>query len=71
MKSPREIEIKLKVEAPPALKRRLKQSGFVVVRRRHFESNIVFDFRDSHLRRTRSLLRLRNKGSRQIGRAHV
>lgn len=66
MKSPREIEIKLKVEAPPALKRRLKQSGFVVVSRRHFESNIVFDFRDLRLRRSRSLLRLRREGNRHL-----
>ena len=66
MKSPREIEIKLKVEDPRALKQRLEECGFVVVERRHFESNIVFDYRDSHLRRARSLLRLRNKGNRHI-----
>ncbi|MGA8184662.1 MAG: class IV adenylate cyclase [Terriglobia bacterium] len=66
MKSPREIEIKLKVAVPPALKRRLKQSGFVVVSRRHFESNIVFDFRDLRLRRSRLLLRLRTEGHRHI-----
>jgi len=66
MKSPREIEIKLKVEGPPALKKRLKEYGFVVVSRRHFESNIVFDFSDLRLRRSCSLLRLRKEGKRHL-----
>lgn len=66
MKSPHEIEIKLKVKDPRALKRRLKECGLVVVERRHFESNTVFDFRDSHLRKARSLLRLRDKGSHHV-----
>ena len=66
MKSPREIEIKLKVKDPPALKKRVKECGFVVVRRRHFESNIVFDFRDLRLRRSLSLLRLRGEGNRYV-----
>lgn len=66
MKPPREIEIKLKVNDPHVLKQRLKECGFMVVERRYFESNIVFDYRDSHLRRARSLLRLRNKGNRHI-----
>jgi adenylate cyclase class 2 len=63
---PREIEIKLKVEDPRALKKRLKKCGFIVAERRHFESNIVFDFRNSRLQHSRSLLRLRNKGNRYI-----
>lgn len=66
MKSPHEIEIKLRVEDPRALKQRIRKCGFVVFDRRHFESNIVFDFRNLHLRRARSLLRLRNKGNRHI-----
>ena len=66
MKPPREIEIKLKVESPRAMKQRLKECGFVVVRRRHFESNVVFDFRDLRLRRSRSLLRLRTVGRRHL-----
>lgn len=66
MKSPRETEIKLKVEDPRALRKRLKDCGFVVVRRRHFESNIVFDFRDLRLRRSRSLLRLRTEGRQHL-----
>lgn len=63
---PREIEIKLKVDDPRALRKKLKECGFVVVERRHFESNLVFDFRNSRLRRSRSLLRLRKKGSQRI-----
>ena len=66
MRSPHEIEIKLKVERPCALKQQLKECGFVVVERRHFESNIVLDFPDSRLRRSRSLLRLRTEGRRHI-----
>ena len=66
MKSPREIEIKLKVEDSRALKRRLKECGFVMIERRHFERNLVFDFHDSRLRRSRSLLRLRTEGKRHL-----
>ncbi|TAM81638.1 MAG: class IV adenylate cyclase [Acidobacteria bacterium] len=63
---PREIEIKLKVEDPRALRKKLKECGFVVVERRHFESNLVFDFRNSRLRNSCSMLRLRNKANRHI-----
>jgi adenylate cyclase, class 2 len=63
---PHEIEIKLKVDDPLALKKKLRECGFVVVERRHFESNLVFDFRNSRLRNSRSLLRLRDKGNRHI-----
>jgi adenylate cyclase class 2 len=66
MNSPREIEIKLKVEDPRALREKLKDCGFVVARRRHFESNIVFDFSDLRLRRSRSLLRLRTEGHHHL-----
>jgi len=54
-----EIEIKLEVHDPTALKRRLRQLGFRVVKARHFESNALFDFRGAHLRKSRCLLRLR------------
>lgn len=71
---PHEIEIKLKVDDPRALRKKLKECGFEVVEPRHFESNLVFDFRNSRLRRSRSLLRLRKKGSQCIltfkGRPH-
>lgn len=66
MKLPREIEIKLKAEGPRSMKRRLKECGFAVAARRHFERNILFDFRDSRLRRSCSLLRLRMEEGRNI-----
>lgn len=66
MKHPYEIEVKLRVAGPGALKRRLRQLGFRVVRRRHFEANDLFDFGDLRLRRHRALLRLRTAGPRYI-----
>jgi adenylate cyclase, class 2 len=57
-----EIEIKLEVHDPTAVKRRLRQLGFRVVKARHFESNALFDFQGSHLRKSRCLLRLRAQG---------
>ena len=66
MKLPREVEIKLKVADPRSLKKRLNECGFTVVGRRYFESNTVFDFRDSRLRRSNSLLRLRTEGNHHI-----
>ena len=66
MKLPREVEIKLKVADPRSLKKRLNECGFAVVERRHFESNTVFDFLDSRLRRSNSLLRLRTESNRHI-----
>ncbi|HVA00197.1 MAG TPA: class IV adenylate cyclase [Terriglobia bacterium] len=66
MKHPYEIEVKLKVSALSPLKRRLRELGFAVVHRRHFEGNDVFDFVDLRLRRSRALLRLRTAGRRTI-----
>ena len=65
MKSPYEVEIKLKVSNPAALKRRLAALGFRVVRR-YFESNHLFDFPDQKLRRARTLLRLRFAGNANL-----
>lgn len=61
-----EVEVKLKVQSPGALKQRLNALGFVVAERRHFEANVVFDFSDLRLRRAHSLLRLRTIGRRHI-----
>lgn len=66
MKLPYEVEVKLRVEAPAALKRRLKELEFGVAARRHFETNVVFDFADLRLRKARSLLRLRWEGRQCI-----
>ncbi len=54
-----ETEIKLQVLDPRSLKRRLRDLGFRTVRARHFERNILFDFRRFRLRKSRRMLRLR------------
>ena len=54
-----EIEIKLGVPNPRALKRRLRDLGYFPVSARHFERNLLFDFSDLRLRRSRRLLRVR------------
>jgi adenylate cyclase, class 2 len=59
VKRRQEIEIKLEVRDPVAIKRRLRELGFRRVRARHFESNRLFDFPDLALRRTLCMLRLR------------
>jgi adenylate cyclase class 2 len=57
-----ETEIKLVVPNLRALRRRLGRLGFHVVRPRHFESNVLYDFPDLRLWKARSLLRLRRAG---------
>jgi adenylate cyclase, class 2 len=64
MTASRETEIKLRVADARALRRRLKEMGFRVVRKRRLESNRLFDFADSRLRKSRRLLRLRFEGER-------
>ena len=54
-----EIEIKLEVRDPRALKRRLTEMGFRRVKARHFESNRLLDFPNLRLRKAQCLLRLR------------
>jgi adenylate cyclase class 2 len=58
----RETEIKLVVANPRALRRKLRETGFRIVRQRHFESNVLYDFPDLRFWRARSLLRLRQAG---------
>jgi adenylate cyclase, class 2 len=60
-KSGAEVEIKLRVESPAALQRRLRSLGFRRTSARHFESNHLFDFPDSRLERSGRLLRLRQE----------
>lgn len=59
-----ETEIKLKVRALGPIRRRLENLGFVVVKRRRFERNVLFDTSDNRLRRAGSLLRLRSEACR-------
>jgi adenylate cyclase class 2 len=60
-----ETEIKLRVDDPASLKRRLETLGFSVAKRRVLEINTVFDTPDSELLRGGKLLRLRQAGSRR------
>ncbi len=66
MSSRREVEIKLKVSNPPALKRRLKKLGFRKVTPRLLELNSLFDFPDFRLGRKRCAIRLRLTGGRSL-----
>jgi adenylate cyclase class 2 len=59
MKHRHETEIKLRVEDPKQVRRRITELGFRPVEARHFESNYLFDFPDQRLRKARRLLRLR------------
>jgi adenylate cyclase, class 2 len=59
-----EIEIKLAVQDPRAIRRRLAELGFLRVSRRSFERNTLFDFPDWRLRNSDTLLRLRLEGKR-------
>ena len=59
MRHRRETEIKLEVLNPRRIKRQLAELGFRLVKRRHFESNYLFDFPDLRLRKAGCLLRVR------------
>ena len=65
-KSGAEVEIKLLVHSPAALKRLLRSLDFRRTSARHFESNHLFDFPDGRLRRSGRLLRLRKEDGRWI-----
>ncbi len=54
-----ETEIKLYVDDLGKTRRRLREEGFRVTRRRFFESNVIFDRDGSSLRKAGGLLRLR------------
>jgi adenylate cyclase class 2 len=58
-----EIEIKLRLpEELGAIRRKLRENGFVIDKRRVFESNILFDNRKRTLRKHGKLLRVRRTG---------
>jgi adenylate cyclase class 2 len=62
----REIEIKLPVHDPRALRRRLAELGFRRASKRYFERNALLDFPDRKLRKKGSLLRLRSEPGRSL-----
>ena len=59
MKRRRETEIKLLARDPGELRKRLSQLGLRIFKKRHFESNYLFDFPDLRLSKSGCLLRLR------------
>jgi adenylate cyclase class 2 len=60
--SPTETEIKLAVADARTARKLLRSAGFILARRRVFESNVVFDTSRLTLRRASMLLRLRRAG---------
>ena len=59
---PKEIEIKFRIENPPALTRALKQAGFKRLTRATHEMNALYDLPGQKLRQRGELLRLRKFG---------
>jgi adenylate cyclase class 2 len=62
----REIEIKLRLTDAAEGRRRLRQAGFRVARRRVLEQNVIFDTPELTLRRRGLVLRLRTSGARSL-----
>ncbi len=62
MASPKEVEIKFRVQNARALTRRLKSAGFHLVTRRTHEMNTLYDLANQTLRKRGELLRLRKYG---------
>ena len=59
-----EIEIKIKIDDPKAMREKLLGLGVAVSRDRHFEKNVLYDFDSGALRASRRALRLRTTGKR-------
>ncbi len=60
MRQGSETEIKLPVTDLAAIRRKIRSLGFFKVMTRHFECNVLYDFRDRRLRTSRCVLRLRH-----------
>ena len=63
MKSPKEIEIKFRIEDARALTRKLRRGGFRLITRRTHEMNTLYDLAGQALRQRGELLRLRRYGA--------
>jgi adenylate cyclase class 2 len=61
-----ETEVKLRVDDPASLRRRLEELGAEVDAPRHFEDNFVLDFPGGTLRARGCLIRLRMAGTESI-----
>jgi len=59
-----EIEVKIKVADPKAIREKLLALGAVIARERHAETNVLYDFATAELRTRRQALRLRTAGKR-------
>ena len=59
-----EIEVKIKIDDPKALREKILGLGAVVARDRHLECDSLFDFDPPVLRQGRRALRLRTAGKR-------
>ncbi len=61
-----EIEVKIRIDDPKALRDRLLAMGAAPARPRHEEENILYDFPDGRLRASHRALRLRTAGKRTV-----
>lgn len=63
-----EIEIKIKIDDSDIndIKKRILKGKFTLVTRDSFEHNTVFDTKDGRLKRSKILLRLRNRNNKNI-----
>ncbi len=59
-----EIEVKIKIDDVDAVRSRLEKQGAVLFRDRHYESNTLYDFRDSLLYSKQNALRIREKNKK-------
>lgn len=59
-----EIEVKIRIDDPKAVREKMLALGAVVARERHLESNSLFDFDPAILRPGHRTLRLRTAGQR-------
>jgi len=59
-----EIEVKIKVDNLDAVRVKLEQQGAVLFHDRHYESNTLYDFRDSLLYSKQFALRVREKNKK-------
>ncbi len=62
----RETEVKIRIADAAAVRKQLRDLGFRPIHRRSLEENVLYDTPDRALRRLRSILRLRQYGSRWL-----
>lgn len=60
----RETEVKIRIQSPAVIRARLKRLDFVRIHPKTLEDNVLFDTPGRALRQVRSILRIRQYGSR-------